>query len=349
MPRSVHVMGWFSFGPALFSVLCAGLACDATDETLGAVERPVQEVAGVRTDEVKPVRVVATVNDQVISEEELTRRVDRIAQLYRHSRRPLTPKVLAEKRTEVLHRLVDRELLRDYLEDRSAGIDAEVLDAELEGQIQQRFGSEEAFRRFLQTEELRMAEYREELRLELALQAYLQADLSAEPLSQDELRVHYERIANRRPAGERVRASVLSLRVPPGADSATRERIRQSLQHTIEEISSGDEFLATANEISQGVTTERMERIRWVERHHVHPLAAQALFGGELERGPTALIQTPSGFEVYWVHERRPAGVRGFDEVEALLQQRARQAAMADRRRALVEELRRQASITIEE
>lgn len=355
MDRFLHISNWLTTGPLLLSLVWFSLACEAETEFdfpeeeefafARSPEGSVQE--GEVLGEIHP-KVVARVNDREIRRQDVEQRLDRLASLYRHTRRPFDDQIRETKREQVLQRLIDRELLRDHIERERITIAPELLDREMEARIDSRFGSSGAFQRYLESEGLSASDFRKDLRDELAIKNLLLDENAVEPIDSEALQEHYERIARRRPAGERVQASTLSLRVPTNADEATRQRIRESLQRSLDEIEAPEAFQSLAERIGQGANTAKLENLRWVERHQVHPRSAQILFHPDHPDGLTAIIDTPLGFEVFWVHDRRPPGVRGIDEVEELLRHRARQAHLEKRRRDLLQELRREASITLD-
>lgn len=350
---------WLKVGSVLLAFATFFMGCENEDDYYSWSHEPTtaeetdQKVLAATRDwahgDVNHLDVVVRVNERDIRQADVERRVERIAELYRHTRRPFDAEMREVKRIEVVERLVDQELLRQYISTRGISLAPDAVDRKMEERIKTRFGTAETFRRYLETEGISAADFRRKLHDEMALEALLEEEISIDVPSEEALREHFERIAQRRPVGERVRASTFSIRVPTNADEATKLRIRESLQESLQRVDSGDSFLQLAERIGQGGNTSKLEQLRWVERHQLHPLAGRAIFGTSMDSGLSEIITTPMGFEVYWVHERRPAGIRQFDEVKAHLHYRARQAALAERREQLIKELREEASIQIDE
>ncbi len=345
-------------GLLVVALACAWLGCDAG---VGSEEPPLEAVAAAqeaREAEEEPeggVIVVARVYDREIRAEEVEARVDRIAELYRHNRRVFDEDLRGDKRVEVVHRLIDEELIRHHLVHQGVTVEADEVDRTMERKIEKRFGSSSAFQRYLNSEGITASDFRRRVHDEVALRRVLLTDLreqtgEAEEFDEAEeerLREAYDRIVRRRPAGERVRASTLSIRVPTGADDETRERIRHSLEGSLGRLESAEGFRDLAETIGQGPNSARAEQLGWLERHQISPAAAPYLFDGE-EGGLTPIVETPFGFEVFWVHERRGAGVREFDEVEELLRERDRRTRLEQGRQQLIRELRREATIEVD-
>ncbi len=330
--------------------LCLFLGCDDRVEfSSDSEEVTIQATAHyIEASDDEPERVAAVVNERQISHADVERSLDRLSELYRHTRQPFDDSIRDRKRREVIERLIDRELLRDHISRSDIEIPSEQVDQEMERRIETRFGSAPAFHRYLEAENQSEADFRLQIREELALETLILGETSEEIVDEETLRKHYDRIAKRRPAGQRVHASTLSVRLPRGADELTRERIRTSLQNSLERIEEPDDFGKLSHKIGQGPNTFKLDQLRWIERHQVHPAAAEVLFEESGEEGLTPIIDTPFGFEVYWVHEHRPPGVRGFDEVEELLRHRARLSRIEESRRHLLQQLRNEATISIE-
>lgn len=326
------------------------MGCEAED-TVEAVPFHQEETTGAGSEEdfssPEP-RVLAIVNDHQITQEDVERRLNRLGKLYHHSRRPFDERTRRAKKRELVQRLIDQELLREHLNSGDFESEPALVDAELERRVQERFGTMDALRRYLQSEDLTLSDYRHKLREELFIRRLVVPDEEAMAVGEEELRQYYHRLAHQRPAGERVQATILSIRRPAGVDDATARRIAKSLRSSLENIEDAQDFRALVDRIGQGPNTAKMERLRWVERHQVSPAAAKVLFGPQApESGISPVIETPLGLEVFWIHERRSPGPRGFDELERPLRRRVIQARMEERRRELLKELREQATIAV--
>lgn len=326
------------------------LGCDAPGSAGQSSDRPepMTSVPPPLSSEPAEPPVLAIVNDRTITKHEVERRLDRLSELYHHSRRPFDERTRHQKKHELVQRLIDQELLREHLSAGHFEPEPARIDAEFTRRVQERFGTVEALERYLDSEELTMADYRHQLREELFIQQLVMPNDEAAAVDEEELREHYERIAHKRPAGERLQATILSIRRPVGVDEATAQRIKESLRRSLDQVQDDRDFRALVERIGQGPSAAKLQRLRWVERHQLSPAAAQVLFGPQAPKeGLSPIVETPLGLEVFWIHERRSPGIRGFDEVERPLRRRVLQARMQERRRQLLKELREQATISI--
>lgn len=329
---------------------CLWIGCDSgEDRTAVPIQpQPAPHTIRVTPSEPSELQVLAVVNERQITNQDVERRLDRLSELYLHSRRPFDESTRRAKKRELVHRLIDQELLREHLNQGDFDPDPQVIDEELERRVRERFGTMEALRRYLQSEDLTLTDYRHQLREELFIRQLVGPAEETAAVEEEELRRNYERIARKRPAGERLQASILSIRTPTGVDQATQERIVESLGRSLQTVEDHQDFRALVDRIGQGPNAAKLERLGWVERHQVSPAAAKVLFGDNAPAaGLSPIVETPLGLEVFWIHERRPPGIRGLDEMERPLRRRLIQARMEERRRELLQELREQATISI--
>lgn len=326
----------------LAACLVGGLCgCEAD---MDAGERESAVAVESQTEDGGSSNVVARVNDREIHDHEVEERLERIGQLYRHSRRSFDDEERAAKREKVVEQLIDRELLLDQINQRNLEIDTELVDEAVERRIDSEFGSPAAFRRYLDAQNITVGEFRGHIREELAIGELLSdEDVS---IDEEQLREHYERIANRRPAGERVLVSSASIRLPDSRDEDQHRRLRSTIETMLDGVDSRSDLKGLGDEFGSDITL-RLAPPRWFERDHLDGSTAHLLFEETAQEAVSPVVETPVGFEFYWVHEQRDAGMRNLDEVQDLLRERAQRGRLEKRRRQLVQELRDDASITI--
>lgn len=327
-------------GLLLVVALCGVLGCEAGEEddvalvSIGATARGVEATQQVEAVE----EIAARVNDAEIDLREVDLQVERISSLYRQNQRVFDESRRAQKRRQVVERLIDEELIRGHLRQEAIALEAEEVEEHLERYVSRRFGSPSAFHRYLATEGVELTEVRRQVHDDLALRRLLVPQ--EEQVEEAELLAAYDRIARGRPAAERVRVVVVGLSLVSDGDDGERDRVRQELEEALDGVSDRSDLEELSASLQATLET------RWVERFRASPYATKVLFGVE-STGLMPLVETPVGFEIYWVKERREAGVRAFDEVEDLLRERVLRARVERGRRDLLEHLRRDALIEV--
>jgi len=324
-------------------VLLCGLlaACDSRVELGGEAQQPSDDSDS---------DIAAVVNDHEISHREVDRHLDKLGQLYRHSNRRFDESTRQDKRRRVLDRLIDRQLLHEYADSRDVDVDTDTVDRTLQRRIDAKFGSTDDFRRYLDSLDTTVSEYRERIRRDLAIEELIDADIDADSIDDDRLQRYYERIANRRPADKRAYGSRLSIDLRAIDGDHQYQKVRDVLDDELDGIDSTDQLRDVKAHVEQWSDERDLEipqRFRepiWYERRRLRPDVAQQLFDAD-EDAP-AIVDTSSGFDVYWLDDIRPEGIRQFDEVEELLRERARRSRLSEQRRELIDELRGDARIT---
>lgn len=331
---------------------CAVLACDdhhkaasqsqteaADEETPASTPSP---ASTVQSD------IAAVVNDREITIAEVDRRLDRLGELYRHSRQPFDEATRLDKREKVVQRLVDRELLRQHIADHDIEIESSIVDDQLQERIDTQFGSASAFHRYLDAQDLSIGDYRRRIREELALEQLITDRVDADAIDEQQLRKYYERIANRRPAQPRVHVTSVTIELDDAAEPEFHPSIREIIDKRLQRADDPDELADLQDELGADANI-RIDDRRWLQRHQLpHPKDQKALFTADApSQGATPVVETSNGIRLHWVHDRREAGIRQFDEVEDLVRDRAYRSQLLRHRHELLEQLRSDASITV--
>jgi peptidyl-prolyl cis-trans isomerase D len=131
----------------------------------------------------------------------------------------------------------------------------------------------------------------------------------------EELRIYYEAHESEFERPEEVRARHILLKVPADATDAQREEIRQRAVALLAEArAQGADFAALARQHSDDVTAESGGDLGFFGRGTMTEKFEQAAFA--LEPGQISdVVETPFGFHIIRLEEKRPAGARPLEEV----------------------------------
>lgn len=159
--------------------------------------------------------VVATVNDEEITREQLETTEFQIAAAQGVDASTLSAEIRTQLRAEALQALISQALLRQAIDDSRTTVASAEVDAQLET-IQGQFEDAAAFEAALTQEGLTLATLREQVETELIAQAYLDAELnlSAVTATDEEIQTAYEQLTaatEDAPALEEVRDQVEAL------------------------------------------------------------------------------------------------------------------------------------------
>lgn len=252
-------------------------------------------------------RVVAVVNDDVITQYELQSTVDLLMARYEQTIRPEDrTRAFAEARRAVLNRLISDLLLRQ--EARRLGIS--VRDDEVNNTIQenlrQRKITMDELQQALIKDGTNLERYREATRNDLIKMRIIQREIRPRvSVTSEEIGAYYEAHRDEYEGKLRVRLQMIPLAVPAGADADVKEAQRAKAVAALKRIREGEPFEAVANELSTGPRTGG--DIGFVEKGSLNPAIDEVAFN--LKSGEVSdVIETPQGFYILRALDRRGGG-----------------------------------------
>ena len=286
-------------------------------------------------------RIVAVVNDEVITEADVTSHVT--ALLQDHDAQLPADQHPVEMHRAMLRRLIEQQLLLQ--EAKRTGIS--VAPGEIADRLETlrgRFASDEEFRRSLVDSGLSEEQLKEQIRNQLLVHRLIDAKIrstivvSPQEVAR-EISVHPELSK----PGDRVRASHILIRV---AEARREEQAKALVEDLRRQLVQGADFAALAKRYSEDTYAEGGGAMGWVAEGELLPELDTALFSlkaGELS-GP---IQTRLGFHLVRVEERRSASSLSVTEANRAVQQRLYEQKFQERLNRWIGELKRRAYIEI--
>ncbi len=222
-----------------------------------------------------------------------------------------------------------------------------------EGEIEERidavrsqFASAEAFSRHLREAGLSLEALRRNETRRLLVERYARSITDALVIDESEAERIYRDQRDRFEKTEQLRAAQIIVRALPGDPPARREAARRKIEEAARSLQAGVAFEQVAAEFSESPFAERGGDLGFFPRGRALPEFDDVVFAlpvGEV----TPVFETPHGFNIVKILERRSAGIGEFDDVKTgLLMVLAREQSDA-RLREHVEELRAAATIRI--
>ncbi len=286
--------------------------------------------------------VVASVDGQTITREELARRVG--------TNREQTSEVqkadLADYR-EALQDLIDTELLYQESRARGYGPAEEELNQRL-ATIRNRFSSQEAFQQALAQQGITAAEMRQALDRDLSIKRYLEKEvISKVSVSEDEMLQYFETYKDQIRGDDELQLRHILIRVPPGASEEARGRARDKLEGIRKEILGGGDFADLAREYSQDPGSAATGgELGWISRGlMVTPFEQAAYALQEKELSP--IVETQFGFHLIQVTERRPGPLVSYQDAKQQLEQFLRERQIEEQIGAKAAQLRERAKVEV--
>lgn len=282
-----------------------------------------------------PVALVS--GEPVLTASELSATLDDIVQRYERidGRPPTTPEWRDDRRRRIVQDAVQDALIRAHVDEQGIEIADARLEEALRTELRHVYEEPELFERFLLSRGVTREEFVAEKRYELAVDDVLGGPEALAP-SEDDIRAFYDSNRENWREDDRVLVSAITIRVRPNAPDEQVSEARGRIDALRERVTGGEDFADVASEHSEASERFQGGELGWIVRGRRAQFAENGvedvLFDADVGT-ITEPLRTQLGWQVFWIRDRREAGVRDFDEVRDVLadpilrrnRQRARQ------------------------
>jgi len=316
----------------LAAILLIGLACGA--------------VAAEVTD-----RIVAVVNDEVITLGELNRGFEPYAQNieanYKGNDKEAT---LQQNKKVFLQRLIDQLLIEQQAKKAGAGFTA-VSDEEVMNVVHDMLAknnlSMENYVKKLAAEGNSLEAVKKEIRGQMLRMRLLRREVQSKiVITDEEIGDFYDKHRQDYEGAEAVRIKQILLPVAAGADNKTRESVKAQARQLRENISKGEPFEILAAQYSKGPAAAQGGDIGFVERGVMVPEVEKAAFS--LPAGQVSeVIETEMGFHIIAVVDKRGAGLKPLPMVRNEIKAKIEDEKVAKKYDEWMEDLRKKSFIDV--
>lgn len=289
-------------------------------------------------------RVVAIVNDDVITENELQRATQMLSP---HLTQRGTGTVA---RNTALETLIDERLLGSAMRKATLEVSEEEYQTALQNFLRERHLTEAQLRTALAQQGGAMEGFKQRLMHEIKQMKFLQEQVGSRiALSDEEMRAFYERnqetFANARSRQSRVRVGEIFLAAPATATAKDQRALQHKAQRIAQEAQHGD-FAAVAKQSSEGPEAAQGGDLGIVDPTQLHPRVAAAI--AQLRVGAvSAPIRSQRGWHILKLLDRSTSHDDDFARVKPQIQAALYQRKMRDAIEQYVAELRAQAYIEV--
>jgi peptidyl-prolyl cis-trans isomerase SurA len=249
-------------------------------------------------------RIVAEVNSEIITMSE----VQNMAKNF-EAQAGFKPKGSDEKRMqrEMLEALIDRKLAKAEAERRGIKLTDKELD-EAVARFKQRsnIADNETLTKGLSQAGLSLKEFKEQLADQITQERLLAVVVGSKVVVSDaDVRRLYEEKFKQ--GGTQVHLVTLKLPYPPGATSEQKEAAKQKAEAIINAIKRGESFSEAAGKLSLSTTD-----VGFVSQNDLDPRLAAYL--AQLKPKEVAPVETPEGYQLLQIINRRTGEARSFEE-----------------------------------
>jgi len=258
-------------------------------------------------------RVVARVNDGIVTESELDFRVERAR------KDPQAPDP-SKLKIVVLEQMIRQKLI----DDKASLLGISVLPEEIDEavtRVKAQYGltDDAQFDQALAGNGMDRAALRAQLHESLLMNKVLGREVPIN-LNDDAIRSEYERVkAERYATPEKARVSEILVRFDP-RDGASKEAARTKIDEALARLKGGASFAETAGAVSEGPARDRGGDLGIVARGDLTAALDEAIFG--TTAALTEPVELKDGWAILSIADRQKAGHRPFDDVKEELRKR---------------------------
>jgi parvulin-like peptidyl-prolyl isomerase len=263
-------------------------------------------------------QIVAVVDNAVLYKSDLELEL-RLAMLQIQQDPNETTELDAQQlREKVLDKLIDRSLLVQKANQDGIKASDSAVNARL-ARLKKLYPSLAAYHQKMKLQGLSEDQVRERIRQGVMIQRVLAAGpLKGLHISPQEAWNYYHDHPEEFMKPEQVHLSHLFIQVPQPAESAQVEAAREKIEAIFQRLQEGENFTALAIEYSDDPSRIKGGDIGYLTYSQLVPEVAQATFG--MSPGQVSgIIQSPLGFHIIKLHDRRPAQRLDFEEVRDAL------------------------------
>ncbi len=287
---------------------------------IGAIEGEAFGEEGVVVD-----RIVAEVNNDIITLYELNRKAAPLIKRVKALARPLEEerRMIYDVREKVLNQMIDEKLTDQEIERYNIRVGEETIDKAIEEMKKRSYMTDQKLREMLEQEGLTMEDYRTQMKNQILRARLVNREVKSKIVITDEdIRAYYNKHKNRYAGEGRVHLRQIILAVPPSASEAEKQQARDRLNAIRQQVVQGASFAALAQEYSQSPLAREGGDLGTFATGDLSSDILNALEG--LETGQvTPIVENDRGMQLFYVEALEEGQGKSLetvsDEIEDIL------------------------------
>lgn len=251
-------------------------------------------------------RIVAVVNDEVITRFELDDRYARAVQQLQSRNTPLPPRAVLEK--QLLERMISDRVQLQFANQTGIRVEGPLLDRAIARIAAQNNMSLEQFRAALEKEGIPFAKFRDDIRNEIVLSRLREREVDNKvTITESEVDAYLENQARQGQEDEYNLAHIL-IRIPEGATTEQIQQLRARAQKVLDQLNAGADFGQVSASYSDAPNALEGGAMGWRRNSQLPSLFAQAL--ANLQPGQTSdILRSNNGFHILKLNDKRGQNV----------------------------------------
>ena len=211
---------------------------------LAACQANAQTYRGQRTDPVEADRIIAVVNSEVITLNELRQRLDSVVSQLRRQGTPLPPADVLEK--QMLERMVVDKVQVQFAKENGIRIEDAQLDMALNRIAANNKMTLAQFRQALEKDGIAFAKFREEIRQEITVSRLREREVDAKLLVSEGEIDNYLAGASAGGSAEEYQVAHILVRSPESASPEQLQKLKAKAEQILDRLKQGEDFAQVA-------------------------------------------------------------------------------------------------------
>jgi peptidyl-prolyl cis-trans isomerase SurA len=251
-------------------------------------------------------RIIAVVNQEVVTQFELNDRMQRVARELEQRNTPLPPKDVLE--SQVLERMITERVQLQRASEVGLRVDEPQLDRTMERVAESNNMSQEQFRAALERDGIPMRKFREELRNEILLARLREREVDNRiTISENEVDLYLADQEGVKETASEFELSHIVIRVPEQATPEQLARQRARADEVVKQFRAGTDFSQLSAAYSDAPEAMSGGALGWRSRDRLPDLYIEAV--SSMRPGQVSeVLRSPAGFHVLKLSNIRGAG-----------------------------------------
>ncbi|MGE0085523.1 MAG: SurA N-terminal domain-containing protein [Desulfococcaceae bacterium] len=294
-------------------------------------------------------RIVAVVNDDIISLFELNRVMTPYAEKIREAGYSDEKKgeMLFKVREDILSQLIDQKLTDQEAKRSNISVSEKEIDNAIERVKQAGSYSDEQLREGLKKEGLTLEEYRSRIKEQILRTKLVNVAVKSKiVLTDEEVKKYYEEHIDEYRGDKKYRLRNILLSLPSFAGESEKQEVRKRMEAIVQEFKSGTPFETLAREFSESSMAEEGGYLGEFSFNDISSQLKSALF--DLKEGDiTRILDTEQGIQVFFIEKIIPEANKSLEKVTIEIEEKLYNEIVNKQFQTWLEELRKRSHIRI--
>ena len=286
--------------------------------------------------------IVATINNQPITQKMLDREIDRLMpKTFFHS--TVTDEKLKSVTKEALDELIEKELLFQHAKENNITVTTDELKKQ-EDAIIKSFNSKDSFLKALKRVNLTQKEFKQELIKDISLEKLYNKEIKV-TYTQEDLKKYYENNKYKFKAPEKIRVQQISIQIDP-TDPKSKEKSQKLIKEIVEKLKKGESFADLAYNYSNDMSRIKGGDMGLIHKGRIDSRIEKVAFSLDINK-TSDIIELDTGYFLVKVTDKKPSVQLKFEDVKNSLKSELIQNNETKRKKNLLDKLKKEAKIKI--